>query len=66
MIFHIALNELRGVVEKLHAMLDASEEHKEALKEQPLVVFRRAPTLKDNLGRAKLPRNQTEGVRGCF
>ena len=34
--FHLALNELRGIVEKLHAMLDASEEHKEAFKEQPL------------------------------
>ena len=64
--FHPALNELRGIVEKLHAMLDASEEHKEAFKEQPLVVFRRAPNLKDNLVRAKLPRSQTEGVRGCF
>ena len=64
--FHPALNELRRIVEKLHAMLDASEEHKEAFKEQLLVVFRRAPNLKDNLVRAKLPRSQTEGVRGCF
>ena len=29
------------------------------------MVFRRAPSLKDNLVRAKLPRSQTEGVRGC-
>ena len=64
--FHPALNELRGIAKKLHTMLDASEEHKKALKEQPLVVFRRAPNLKDNLVRAKLPRSQTEGVRGCF
>ena len=35
-------------------------------KEQPLVVFRRAPNLKDNSVRAKLPRSQTEGVTGCF
>ena len=26
--FHPALNELTGIVKKLHAMLDASEEHK--------------------------------------
>ena len=64
--FHPALNELRGIVKQLHTMLDASEEHKKALKEQPLVVFRRAPNRKDNLVRAKLPRSQTEGVRGCF
>ena len=30
------------------------------------MVFRRAPNLKDNLVRAKLPRIWTEGVRGCF
>ena len=63
---HPALNERMGIVDKLHAMLDDSEQHKEAFKEQPLVVFRRAPNLKDNLVRAKLPRSQTEGVRGCF
>ena len=41
MTFHPALNELRGIVEKLHAMLDASEEHKEAFKEQPQAHFTR-------------------------
>ena len=66
MTFHPALNELRGIVKKIHAMLDASEEHKDAFIEQPLVVFRRASNLKDNLVRAKLPRSQTEGVSGCF
>ena len=64
--FHPALTELRGIVEKLHAMWDASEEHKEVFKEQPLVVFRRAPNLKDKLVTAELPRSQTEGVWGCF
>ena len=66
--FHPALNELRGIVKKLHTMLEASEEHVMAFKEQPLVVFRRAANLKDNLVRAKLPdrRNTTEGVRGFF
>ena len=66
MTFDQALNELRGIVKKLHTMLDTSEEHKKAYKEQPLVVFRRAPNLKDTLVRAKLPRSQTERVRGCF
>ena len=47
-------------------MLEASEEHRMAFREQPLVVFRRAPNLKDNLVRAKFPRIRTEGVRGCF
>ena len=47
-------------------MLEASEEHRMAFKEHPLVVFRRAPNLKDNLVRAKLPKIRTEGVRGCF
>ena len=47
-------------------MLDASEEYKEACKEQSLVVFRRAPNRKDTLVRAKLPRSQIEGVRNCF
>ena len=66
MTVHPALNELRRIVEKLRAMLDASEEHKEAFKEQPLVVFRRAPNLKDNLVRDNLPRSQTERVKDCF
>ena len=66
MTFHLALNELRGIVEKLHTMLDASEEHRKTFKGQPLVVFRRAPNLKDNLVRAKLPRIQAERVRGYF
>ena len=30
------------------------------------MVFRGAPKLKDIFVRAKLPRIQTEGVRGCF
>ena len=64
--FHPALNELRGIIRKLHTMLEASEEHRMAFKEHPLVVFRRAPNLKDNLVRAKLPKIRTEGVRGCF
>ena len=46
--FHPALIELGGMVKKLHTMLDASEEHRKTFKEQPLVVFRRAPNLKDN------------------
>ena len=63
--FHPALNELRGIVEKFHTMLDASEEHKKAFKEHPLVLFRRAPTRKDILVRAKFSRCQTERV-GLF
>ena len=66
MAFHPALTELRGIVKKLHTILEVFEEHRMAFKEQPLMVFRWAPTLKDNLVRAKLPRIQTEGVRGCF
>ena len=66
MTFHPVLSELRGIVEKLHAKLDASEEHKEAFMEQPLLVFRQAQNLRDNLVGAKLPRSQAEGVRGCF
>ena len=50
--FHPALNELRGIVKKLHTMLDASEE--QIFIKQPFLVFRRAPNLKDNLVRAKL------------
>ena len=57
--FHPALNELRGIVKQLHTMLDASEEHRKSFREQPLVVFRRAPKLKDIFVRAKLPRIQT-------
>ena len=58
--FHLSVNELRGIVKKLHTVLDASEEHEKALTEQSLVVFRRVPNLKDNLVTAKLPRSQTE------
>ena len=47
-------------------MLEASEEHRVAFKEQPLVVYRWAPDLKDTSVMAKLPRIRTEGVRGCF
>ena len=64
--FRPALNELRGIIKKLYTMLEASEEHWMAFKEQPFVVFRRAPNLKDNLVRAKLPMIRTEGVKGCF
>ena len=61
--FHPALNELRGIVKKLYTMLEVPEEHWMAFKEQPLVVSRRVPNLKDNLVGAKLPRIQTERVR---
>ena len=64
--FHPALNELRGIVKKLYTTLEAPEEHWMAFKEQPLVVSRRVPNLKDNLVRAKLPKIRTEGVRGFF
>ena len=64
--FHPALNELRDIVNRFHAMLDASEEHKRVFKEKPLVAFRRAPNLKDSLVRAKLPKLQIEGIKGCF
>ena len=47
-------------------MLDASEEHKRVFKEKPLMAFRRAPNLKDSLVRAKLPKLQTEGIKGCL
>ena len=47
-------------------MLDASEEHRRAFKEQPLVVFRRAPNLKDSFVRAKLPMSETGITKGCF
>ena len=66
MTFHPASNELRGIDTKLHTMLEAPEEHRIVFKEQPLVVLRRAPNMKDNLGRVKLPKIQTERVRGCF
>ena len=57
---------LRYIVRRHHTMLDASEEHRRAFKEQPLVVFRRAPNLKDSLVRAKLPMSQTRITKGCF
>ena len=53
--FHPALNELRGIVKTYPTMLDASEEHKTTFKEQPLVLFRRAPNPKNKLVRTKLP-----------
>ena len=54
--FHQARNQLGDIVRKLHTMLDASEEHRN-FKEQPLVVFRRAPNLRDSLVRVKLPKS---------
>ena len=65
MTFHPALNELRGIVKKLHTLLEAYEEHGMTFKEKPLVVFKRAPNSKDNLVQAKLPRIGT-GVRCRF
>ena len=47
-------------------MLYSSEEQKEAFKERPLAVFRRAPNRKDTLVRAKLPWSQTEVLRGSY
>ena len=47
-------------------MLDASEEHRRVFNEQPLVVFRRAPNLKDSLVRAKVPNSPTGIAKGCF
>ena len=64
--FHPTLNQLRDIVRRLHMMLDASEEHRRIFKEQPLVVFRRAPNLKDSLVRAKLPKPQTGIAKGSF
>jgi len=43
-------------------MIYASEEHRKALKEQPLLLFKRVPYLRNNLVRIKLP-NQTERVQ---
>ena len=63
---HPAPNELRGIVKKLHNMLDASDEHRKAFRKQPFVVFRQAPNLKYTLVRAKLPRIQTERFGGCL
>ena len=54
--FHPALSELGAVFWRLHTMLDASEEHSKVFMEQPLVVFRRGSSLKDNLVRAKRPK----------
>ena len=35
-------------------------------KDQPLVVFRHAPNLRDSLVRVKLPTSQTGIAKGCF
>ena len=64
--FHPARNGIRKAVDKLQPMLAASEEHKRVFPEQPLVAFRRASNLKDNLVRAKLPLVQGDSVKGCF
>ena len=64
--FHPALKVVRDILRRLHIMLEASEEHRKLFKDQPLVVFRRAPNLKDSLVRSRLPKLQTEVVRGCF
>ena len=64
--FHPALNELRDIVNRFHTMLEASEEHRRVFKEKPLEAFRRAPNLKDSLARAKLPKLQTDEIKGCF
>ena len=46
--------------------MESSEEHRKLFRDHPLVVFRRAPNLKDSPVRARLPKLQTEVVRGCF
>ena len=53
--FHQLLSEPNNIFCRLQNILDASEEHRNVFKEQPLVAFRHAPILKDNLIRAKLP-----------
>ena len=48
-------------------MLDASEQHKKVFPNKPLVSFRRAKNLKDNLVRAKLaPLQQEDQLKGCY
>ena len=64
--YHPALNGIRKAVGKLQPMLAASEERKRVFPEQPLVAFRRASNLKDNLARAKLPPVPGDSVKGCF
>ena len=65
-IFHPTFNELRGVIRRLHTMLDSSEQQRRVFKEQLPVLFRRATNFRDSLVRAKLPTIQTEVLNGCF
>ena len=65
--YHPAFNVVYNGVSRLQPMLDASEEHKKVFPNKPLVSFRRAKNLKDNLVRAKLaPVQQEDYVRGCY
>ena len=58
------LNNLRAIANQLYPILDVSEEHSRGFKKQFIKVFRQALNLKDDLGRTKFPRFQSEGARG--
>ena len=64
--FHSASCSLRDVAGRLQTILVASEEHMRVFHQNPSVVFRRAPNLKDNLVRAKLPRIKSEVAKVYF
>ena len=65
--YHPAFNLIYNIVSRLQHMLDASAEHKKVFPNKPLVSFRRAKNLKDNLVRAKLaPLQQEDQLKGCY
>ena len=64
--YHPALSELTSIVSRLQNMLEASKEHKGLFRQQPLVVFRHAPNLKDSLVMAKVPKLHKGLGKGCF
>ena len=49
-----------------HQKIKFTTERSKDSKEKPLVAFKRTPNVKDSLVRAKLPKFQTEGLKGCF
>ena len=64
--FHLAFSGVRGIVESLWPMLQASDDIKEISKDKKfLISFRRPRNFADNLVRSKIKRLSDKGMRKC-
>ena len=53
--YHPFLSQLKIIMTRIHLILAPDNEHNQVFRDVPIIVFRRAKSLKDILVRAKIP-----------